>query len=159
MNSQKVLLSMLLLAALTSAALVAQESSREAFAKLEGLWVAEKVLVAGEQVPQEKFPFELLFADGKLTYKFVGNSKGQDRVHELIVNTSNDPWSMDITRMVGEKKATVRAIYKLEGEKLLICFLRGPDRQPSKDRPSSFESNATVKSDLLILKRKPPVDK
>jgi hypothetical protein len=62
---------------------------------------------------------------------------------------------MDITREIRGKDATVRGIYKFEDGKLIVCSLRGPDRQPSSERPKTFESSRAVLSDLMVLKPKP----
>jgi uncharacterized protein (TIGR03067 family) len=139
--------------------LYAQEPKEKAFAKLKGDWIAEKVLSAGKDVPAEKFPFELQFADDKLTFKgiVVGSVIGKDRVHDLVLDASADPCTMDITRTVRDKKLTVYAIYKFDRDRLLICFVR--DAKDPKERPTSFDSSETVPSDLLILKRKPPPQK
>ena len=131
-----------------------QNAEQEAFAKLEGTWVAEQVLSSGKEVPREKFPFELEFDDGKLTFKFVGEVKGKDRVHDLTLDTTTDPFQMDLSRTVRDKKMTVLSIYKFDGERLLICSLRDADGQPAKQRPTSFDSSSTVRSELITLKRK-----
>lgn len=129
----------------------------EAPASLVGVWSAEKVLSSGREVPKEKFPFELHFTPKQLTYKFVGTIQGKDRVHDLSLDPSKTPATIDISRMVGEKRMTVLGIYKVEDERLWICFLRSADGNPSEHRPSTFESSNDVKSDLLILKQKPQV--
>jgi uncharacterized protein (TIGR03067 family) len=131
-----------------------QNAEQDAFVKLQGTWIAEQVLSSGKEVPREKFPFELQFDDGKLTFKFVGDVKGKDRVHEVALDTGTDPFQMDLSRTVRDKKLTVRAIYKFDGERLLICSLRDADGQPAKQRPTSFDSSPTIRSELLTLKRK-----
>jgi uncharacterized protein (TIGR03067 family) len=131
----------------------------DASESLLGVWIAEKVLSAGQEVPEEKFPFELHLTESQLTYKFVGGTKGKDRVHDISLDSSKTPAAIDITRTVGAKKMTVRGIYKYEDGRLFICFLRAANENPSEDRPSTFESTSEIKSDLLILKRKPKGDK
>jgi uncharacterized protein (TIGR03067 family) len=137
----------------------AESSKDTAFAKLNGVWVAEKVLHAGTQIPADKFPFELHFVDQKLIFKFVGSVQGKDRVHDLAIQATAEPFTMDMTRTVVDKKVVVHAIFRFDGDRLLICSLRDAKGQPSKERPTLFESNETVRSDLLILKRKPPAEK
>lgn len=151
-------LALILAVAVVSASLSLAQDGKHTSATLPesmvGVWLAEKVLSAGQEVPKEKFPFELHFTKGQLIYKFVGEVRGKDRVHDISVDSSKTPATIDITRIVRDSKMTVRGIYKFEDGKLIICFLRGADRNPSADRPSTFESSSTVKSDLLILKRK-----
>lgn len=123
--------------------------------KMHGVWIAEKVLFAGREVPPAKFPFELHFEKSKLTFKFVGKKSGKDRVHNIVLDSSKTPATIDITREIRDGEVTVRGIYRFDDGKLMICSLRGPDRQPSSERPKTFASSKTVTSDLLILKRKP----
>lgn len=94
-----------------------------------------------------------------MTFKFVGDTKkGNDRVHEISVDASKSPATIDMTRTVRDKKSTVLGICKSERDKLFICSLRGDDGNPSTDRPKTFGSSSDVKSELLILKRKPKID-
>jgi uncharacterized protein (TIGR03067 family) len=76
-------------------------------------------------------------------------------VHDLKLGKTEDFFTMDLTRTVRDKASTVHAIYKFDGDQLLICSLRDADGQPSKERPRSFDSSSAVKSELLVLKRKP----
>lgn len=123
--------------------------------KMKGVWIAEKVTSSGRTVPADKFPFELHFENAKLIFKFVGEINGKDRVHEITIDPTKTPKTIDITRKIRDTEETVRGIYKFDGNKLMICSLRGPDRKPSPDRPTTFDSSKTVKSDLLVLKLKP----
>ncbi|MFN0052336.1 MAG: TIGR03067 domain-containing protein [Planctomycetales bacterium] len=122
---------------------------------LQGVWVADKVTTAGEVVPKEKFPFELHFEKDSLIFRFVAPSSGKDRVHEIVVDESKTPATIDITREIRGKKVTVYGIYKFEDERLWICSLRDSNRQPSEKRPTTFDSSDEVRSDLLVLTRKP----
>ncbi len=132
----------------------ADEPPRAAKSELNGVWVAEKVTSAGNVVPSEKFPFEVVIEDDKLIFKFVGSVAGKDRIHQIVVDNTKDPYTIDMTREVRGKKETVRGIYKIEDGRLLICSLRDGKGQPSSERPKTFESSSSVKSDLLILKPK-----
>jgi uncharacterized protein (TIGR03067 family) len=138
--------------------LLAESPATDSSESVIGVWVAEKVLSSGSQVPAEKFPFELHFTKNQLTFKFVGESSGKDRVHDISLDASKDPARIDITRTVRDKKMTVYGIYKFEDGRLFICSLRGADGNPSGDRPLTFESNSNVRSELMILKRKSDLD-
>jgi uncharacterized protein (TIGR03067 family) len=145
--------------AVAATLLNAENPNHTATEQLDGVWVAEKVLSAGQLVPKEKFPFELHFNESQLTFKFVGqNTQGKDRVHQISIDTSNIPATIDITRTMGDRKLTVLGIFKFEGGKLVICSLRGADGNPSTVRPETFESSHSVRSDVLILKRQPDPD-
>ena len=132
------------------------DEPRDAKNKLQGVWVAERVTSSGNTVPAEKFPFELHFERSQLVFKFTGPvAGGKDLIHEIVVDDTKDPATIDIAREIRGKKETVHGIYKLDDGRLWICSLRDANGQPSSDRPSNFESSPTVKSDLLILTPKP----
>ncbi len=143
----------------SASSLLAQNPKSNSSESIVGVWVAEKVLSAGREVPEEKFPFELHCTKSQLTFKFVGGTRGKDRVHDISLDESKNPRTINMTRTLRDKKMTVYGIYKFEDGKLLICSLRGADGNPSSDRPSTFESTSDNKSELLILKRKPEIDK
>ena len=128
-----------------------------AFAALEGAWVYEKLRSAGQDVPKEKFTHEFHFiSPDQLIRKgiTVGKVTGRDRSDQIALDSSKKPAHMDMTRTVRGKTETVYAIYKVEGDLLTICFLRGAGGQPSSERPTGFEPDKATKSDLLVLKRK-----
>ena len=107
-----------------------------AFAALEGAWVYEKLTSAGQAVPKEDFHHEVHFkSPNQLIRKgiTVGKVTGRDRADVITLDSSKKPAHMDMTRTVRGKTETVLAIYKIEGDLLTICFLRGADRQPSTD--------------------------
>jgi uncharacterized protein (TIGR03067 family) len=133
---------------------VGDEPKEDAFAKLKGVWIADEVRSSGTKIAKEKFPFELHFEDEKLIFKFVGAVKGKDRVHDLKLDGNREPFKMDMTRSIRDKESTVYAIYKLDGDRLMILSLRDEKGQPGGERPTSFDSDATAKGELLILKRK-----
>ena len=128
-----------------------------AFAALEGAWSYEKIISAGQTVPKEKFPYEIHFkSPNQLIRKgiTVGEVTGKDGADVITLDNSKKPAHMDMTQTARGKTETVLAIYKIEGDLLTICFLRGARGQPSSERPTDFDSDETKKSDLLVLKRK-----
>ncbi len=165
MSILRTLITILTFSLMATSSLIAQDRkdaatlSSNAKDSLVGVWVAEKVLSSGQEVPEEKFPFELQFTESQLIYKFVGKIQGKDRVHDIRLDSSQDPPTIDIIRTVGDKKITVLAIFKHENDQLLLCFTRTSDGNPAETRPSNFESNEDTKNDLMILKRKLKVEK
>src|SRR5688572_19234796 len=104
-----------------------------AFAALEGAWVYEKVTSAGQDVPKDKLTHELHFkSPDQLIRKgiTVGKVTGRDGVDQITLDSSKKPAHMNMTRSVRGKTETVYAIYKIEGDFLTICFLRGIGGQP-----------------------------
>jgi len=154
-----ILILTIVLTLLPARLLLPQDSPPNASESIHGVWVAEKVLSAGREVPKKKFPFEVHFTKDQLIFKFVGDTRGKDRVHGILFDASSEPATIDITRTLRDKKMTVYGIYKIENGRLLICSLRGPSGSPSSKRPTSFESSRDNKAELLILKRKPDGDK
>ena len=122
--------------------------------RMKGVWAIEGITSFGLPSSLAWSPAEIQFEDGKMTVMFVGPTVQKDLVHKVTINPKTTPKTIDITRSNGAKKETLRGIYKFDGEKLMICFMRRLDRSPSDERPHTFVSNPTVKSDLLILKHK-----
>jgi len=158
MNILKCISLTIAILATTAVSALSEEVFPDDATKMEGVWVAEKVTFSGREVPPKKFPFELHFGDAKLTFKFVGDTTGKDRIHEIVIDPTKGPSTIDIMREIGGKKETVLGIYKFEEGKLMICSLRGADRKPSAKRPTNFASDESVSSDLLVLKRKPDAE-
>ena len=128
-----------------------------AFAALEGAWVYEKIISAGQTVPKEKFPFEIHFKSPNQMIRkaiTVGQVTGKDGVDLVVLDSSKQPSHMDMSQTVQGKTQKVLALYKLEADLLTICFSRGAGGKPSSERPTGFESDAATKSDILVLKRK-----
>ncbi len=154
MLCRRTVLLVLAIAAITWRPSLGDEAKEGAFAKLKGVWIADEILSSGTKIAKEKFPFELHFEDEQLIFKFVGDVKGKDRVHDLKLDATGDPLKMDMTRSIRDKKSTVYAIYKFDGDRLMILSLRDAKGQPADERPASFDSELTAKGELLILKRK-----
>lgn len=136
-----------------------EENNKKPFSAIEGVWVVESITSIGVDIPKEKILHEYHFqSPDQLIRKGikVGTSTGRDRKETVKLDNSKDPAQMDLSRTFRGKLRTVRAIYKIEGDRLTICFQRGRNRQPSSKRPKDFESSKKNQSDLLVLKRKKP---
>ena len=88
------------LSLILSSFLGADETSRDTKSKLDGVWIAEKVISSGHVVPAAKFPFELHFGNGKLIFRFIGSVKGKDRIHDIVVDNNQTPATIDMTREI-----------------------------------------------------------
>jgi hypothetical protein len=82
LNKHLATLILLLLTAVCS--VNADEPEPDDATKMHGVWIAEKVTSAGQEVPAAKFPFELHFDDSKLIFKFFGKTTGKDRIKNPI---------------------------------------------------------------------------
>jgi uncharacterized protein (TIGR03067 family) len=127
-----------------------------AFAALEGIWVYEKVISAGQTVPKATFPFAIGFEapDRMLGKALTVDQMTGNGVDRVVLDSSKLPCHMDMSQRVQGKPQKVLAIYKLDADLLTISFFRGADGNPSSERPTGFESNAATRSEVFVLKRK-----
>jgi len=114
----------------------------------EGVWAAVAGELGGKKFPDEILKsFELTLTQD--TY-YLRSGEAPDR-GMLKVDSSKQPMAMDITGTEGPNKGrTILAIYKLEGERLTICYdLSGASR------PSEFTTRTGTQLFLVIYARKP----
>ena len=109
---------------------------------------------SGREVPLKKFPFDFVFQKKNLTFQYTGGATGFDRDHHVVLDASKSPSTIDIREVQGGN-VTLLGIYKFEDGKLMLCWVRSLDGQPTPKRPSKFESTREHRSSLVILKRKP----
>jgi uncharacterized protein (TIGR03067 family) len=68
--------------------------------------------------------------------------------YQLKFNTSHDPKWVDLmAERLGDE--TLKGIYKLEGDKLTICYAY----DPASPRPTEFKTTSDVKGYLYVLER------
>jgi uncharacterized protein (TIGR03067 family) len=111
---------------------------------LVGEWVVEGTVVGGRPKPLPAGATWVFTADGKAEF-WVGRGKPADRF-TYTADPRKDPAEVDITGP-GE---TVRAIYRVEGDKLTLCLA-----QPGADRPKEFDAPPGSDAVLWTLKRVP----
>lgn len=127
--------------------------------ELIGVWVLESVRTQGQDVPAEKIPYDFHFTETQLIWRFTGQVTGPDRVYNCFANPAKQSGKVDFVLVneaakEDEESLHIRAIYRLDGETLLICSMRRPDMEPSENRPEKFESTKDARTDLMTLKRK-----
>lgn len=144
-----------LLVALVAASTVAADSpagdpaaaDRE---KLRGTWTPAAIERDGKRAGPgdadfENFKGQLFTFDAeKLAFKIPGGVGG-DATYRL--DPSADPKGIDLTG-VGSK-STTKAIYKFDGDALILCRA-----EPDAARPTEFKTKPGDKVVLYILKRK-----
>lgn len=146
-----------ILAVLLCGSLSAEEPKTPS--ELRGVWRLEKIEHMGQTIPTEKASYEFHFTDTQLIWRFVGDTTGPDQVFNCFPVESNGAQGIDY-RSAGKENDSdgnplhVRAIYKLEGDKLLICSKRDKDMKPSRERPTKFISTKDLRTDLMELTRK-----
>lgn len=120
--------------------------------KLQGQWVPTQGKIGGNDFPEQLLKsIQLEIAKDK--YVVVANNiedKGRTEV-----DITGKFWSMDIIGEVGPNKdIKVLAIFKFDGEKLVVCYEVG-----GGERPQEFESPPTSDILLLTYERKPKDNK
>ncbi len=114
----------------------------KAASALDGKWQAVEAELAGKKFPPQVAQSIQLTMDGD-TY-LVTTGEGEDRGTTRVTPDAK-PSAIDITGTIGPNKGkTFLAIYKLDGEKLVICYdLTG------KARPKEFKTEP--KSMLFLV--------
>jgi uncharacterized protein (TIGR03067 family) len=114
---------------------------------LSGTWV----VVAAEQDGKPfKFPpkgTRYTFAGGKVT---VGAKKGEGKVvYTFRADPKKNPTEVDLFREEGGRKVTLRGIYRIEKDRLVLCLgVASPSGEDGKviegKRPAAFKSGPRI---------------
>ncbi len=121
-------------------------SADESDSALKGEWSAESGVVAGEPFPDEVLKtIKLTIKDGEYTV-WVGEAEDRGTVR---TDAKAQPAQMTLVGSEGPNKGkTILAIYRVEGEKVTICYdLSG------KSHPAEFQSTAENKLFLATYRR------
>jgi uncharacterized protein (TIGR03067 family) len=132
----------ILVMTMTSLASGIESSSKAGSAPTDGQWQAVEAELAGMKWPPRMTRSIQLTIDGEKY--LVTTDEGEDRGTVRYVGDEK-PSAMDITGTMGPNKGkTFLAIYKVEGDKLVVCYdLSG------KARPKEFKTEP--KSMLFLV--------
>lgn len=136
------------LALFVAAPVLADEKADADLKSMVGKWKVEKAELGGTDITEhlQVLKFEIR-AGGKYTAE-VGDEKDDGT---FTVDPAPSPKHMDVKPTGGPHKGhTVKAIYKLDGDALVICY--DFDAEGGK-RPEKFESRADTKVLLVTYKR------
>lgn len=114
--------------------------------KLKGTWKAVKLVNDGEEGDSEQIRNQRLVieASGKFTLKMSDN----EIEGTLKVDPDESPAHLDATHKSDDGEGgVVHCIYKLEGDRLTICW------SDSGDRPTEFAAEAGSGNRLMVLER------
>jgi len=112
---------------------------------LKGEWKTEKATMAGSDATATLKDLELsILDDGRYASK-LGDQKDEGK---FTFDPKAEPKSMVINPDKGQVKE-LKAIYKLDGDTLTVCYDRS-----GKETPKKFESTAENKLLLVEYKRK-----
>ncbi len=102
---------------------------------LNGNWNATSLVMGGNELPAEMTK-EISITINNLTYET--RAMGQKETGTMVYHDDHTPLRLDIMPKNGPMAGnTLKAIYKLEGEKLTVAY-----NTTSEDYPSGFYSNA-----------------
>ncbi len=122
----------------------------EELKKLRGTWVATALQADGTEVPADKVKaagISITFEDDRYTYQAAG--AGKTEKGRVRINAGKEPHTMDIIAAEGPDKGKPQlAIYKLEGDRLTVCYAR-----IGKDRPADFTAKAGSGKQLAVFTR------
>lgn len=125
----------------------AADDAKKELEKFQGKWTPTKYVKDGKALGEKAMAqIELTVEGNKSTFK-----KGANVTHGTYkVNAAKSPKELDITPTDGsEADKTLKAIYKFEGDDLVICIAPA-----GKDRPKDFASKEDSQQILEVWKRK-----
>ena len=153
MTIAKALLSAVMIVALTttlSADAPKKKDAKDDAEKLQGTWQVTKFIDHSEEAaPAEEiahFTFE--FKGDHLVIRKDKDDRGKQMKYTL--DASKKPKAIDID-MGGP--VVSEGIYKLDGEKLMICVIAGSRGGKTAARPSEFKASKRNKYSLFVLKK------
>ncbi len=121
---------------------------------LEGTYVIIGLEVGGKALPEADIA-KTAEADRtiKITAdKMVANRAGKEDSTSYKIDASKTPHEIDtIGKSPDGKAETSYGIYKIDGDKLIICVV---DSEKATDRPKEFKTTADGKAMLMTLKKK-----
>jgi len=117
--------------------------------KLQGEWVLVGLDIREESVPAEKLSGTTLIIKKE---KYTTLVKKKEYPATFTLDPKQDPKQIDMLIPDDSGKPQLsKGIYKIDGEKLIIC--RG--QAPGGDRPRNFVSSATNDVFVMTWERKP----
>jgi uncharacterized protein (TIGR03067 family) len=120
--------------------------------RLQGAWVMVSLEIDGEAAPDEQVAAGILLVEGD---RYTPTYGGKAYPETFTVDPGQMPRAIDFTYTDGPRKGeTVRGIYKLEGDRYVMCRpLRAED-----ERPRQFATGAESGLVMVVWKRDSPAE-
>jgi uncharacterized protein (TIGR03067 family) len=147
---------------------VADDAPKKAIEALQGTWVLESyttdgVAKSGEDESTTFYGERDTIVGNRRVYRYKNTPGGiaddDDRIprDEITIDATTSPPTLD-SRSVNRPEGWVRlGIYKLEGDRLTICWRIGTrGREDKIERPRAFEVGAGSRAGLSVYKRLKP---
>lgn len=130
-----------------------EEQIKQELEKLQGTWVQESGIAGGKEIAKEVFEqFQITLKDDKWS---MGVGKGTPLSETTFqIDPTAKLKTLDVLQ-VGKRpgKYMLRAIYKLEGDKLTYCFA-----VEDAPRPTEFKSEPGTKVGISVFRRAKKVE-
>jgi len=80
--------------------------------------------------------------------QFKYKEEDESLVVYFTVDVSKSPKHINISATIGDEVMTLKGIYKLDGDTIILCITRG-----GGDRPTNLESQPNTEQAAVVLKR------
>lgn len=124
--------------------------SKDDIERLQGTWVMVSLEMDGEQRPRDEVATARVVIEGNRYLRQVG---GEIYPESFTLDPDQTPKAIDFTYTEGPRqRETIKGIYKLEGDRWMICRAL----LPGDERPKEFATRADSRRVLGIWKRDRP---
>jgi uncharacterized protein (TIGR03067 family) len=122
---------------------------------LEGTWKLVGVERAGQKTPRNGVPPERLTIEKNQLYRWT--KAGEEITGLITLDLGRNPRGISFYHQ--QLDSTRRGIYRIEGNRLILCLgrLQTEPLRSARDTPSEFATEAT-ENELLTFERVPSVD-
>jgi uncharacterized protein (TIGR03067 family) len=125
----------------------ASPAPRDERERFQGDWKFERLELAG--IVSRPETTRMTFNAGQCK---ILDAAGKDLPMTFQVDPTQEPKTIDLEYFIGPDKLIGRGIYRLEGDRLWICYrFDSPERPP--ERPSQFVTHPNTKEMLFFLQR------
>ena len=136
----------LAIASFVAAPIPKASPEKEALAAFQGEWKMVEFVKGGEAETKEELEGSKVVAAGDKLTITAGKRKSEELTFTL--DPKSEPAVIDLKPLKASKEVIVKGIYKLEKDKLTICFGLN-----ASERPKEFKSDQDSKTGMFVLER------